>query len=250
MAGEGVILKKAREEKGWTYSDVENNIKIRVRYLEAMENEDYEILPGPIYTKGFLRNYSRLLGLNPEEIVNYYLSSIDQHTEPVVYAPLKPIRSTPVWFKPIILIVMAVFTIVLVVGISYLSQGDKDPNGSSFTPTPLPTAPQTSDPGEDGKDTEQPPDESPVVYEGLVAELSFTEDCWLRVRVDGNVVIDGMRRAGVTETLQGTKLIEFLTVGNAGGLTITLNGKEIPPLGASREPVYDYVITEETLEDL
>ena len=247
MAGEGVILRKAREEKGWSYSDVEDSIKIRVRYLEAMENEDYEILPGPIYSKGFLRNYSRLLGLNPEEIVNYYLSSVDQLTEPEVYAPLKPIRSTPVWFKPVVLIIMAVFAIVIVIGISFLSQGDKDPN-AGFTPAPLPTAPQTGDPGED--DIEQPSDESPVVYEGLVAELSFTEDCWLRVRVDGTIVIDGMRQAGVTETLQGTKLIEFLTIGNAGGLKIKLNGKDLPPLGASKEAVFSYDITEETLKNL
>lgn len=248
MAGEGVILKKAREEKGWSYKDVENSIKIRVRYLEAMENEYYDILPGPIYTKGFLRNYSRLLGLNPEEIVNYYLSSVDQHTEPEVYAPLKPIRSTPVWFKPIVFIVMAVFAVVIVVGISFLSQGGNEPNGSGFTPTPLPTAPETSPP--DGEGTEQPTDQSPVVYEGLVAELTFTEDCWLRVRVDGTIVIDGMRPAGATETLQGTKLIEFLTIGNAGGLTIKLNGKEIPPLGASGEAIFSYDITEETLENM
>ncbi len=249
MAGEGVILRKAREEKGWSYSDVEDSIKIRVRYLEAIENEDYEILPGPIYTKGFLRNYSRLLGLNPEEIVNYYLSSVDQLAEPKAYAPLKPIRGTPVWFKPIVIIVMAIFAVVIVVGISFLSQGDNDPN-DSFTPAPLPTAPQTSDPGEDEADTEEPSDQPPVVYEGLVAELSFTEDCWLRVRVDGTLVIDGMRQAGAKETLQGTRLIEFLTIGNAGGLTIKLNGNEIPSLGASREPVYNYVINEETLESM
>lgn len=248
MAGEGAILRKAREEKGWTYNDVEESIKIRVRYLDAMEREDYDILPGPIYTKGFLRTYSRLLGLNPEEIVNHYLSSVDQHEEPQVHAPLTPIQTTPVWFKPMVLLVMAVFAIAVVIGLTIFS-GD-DPEGSNFTPAPLPSAPQTDTQGNNGDGTAVPSDDPGITYEGLVAELTFTENCWLRVKVDGNIVIDGMRHAGQTETLQGTRLIEFDTIGNAGGMTIKLNGKDLPPLGKSREVVENYVITEQTLNNL
>lgn len=247
MAGEGAILRKTREDKGWSYSDVEDNIKIRARYLEAMENENYEILPGPIYIKGFLRTYSRLLGLNPEEMVNYYISSAEHNIEPEVHVPLTPIHRSPVWFRPVILVLMAILAVGIVVGISYFSQANNTPSGPDFTPAPLPSAPQVNPPQEGPV---QPPDPAPVVYEGLVAELTFKEDCWLRVRVDGVMVIEGMRFVGDTETLQGTRLIEFLTIGNAGGLVIKLNGKEIPPLGASREVVVNYVITEETLEDL
>lgn len=249
MAGEGAILRKAREEKGWSYRDVEETIKIRARYLEALENENYEFLPGPIYTKGFLRTYSRLLGLDTEQIVSYYISSVDQDMEQEIHAPLIPIQSTPVWFKPTIVVVMAVLAVAIVVGISFFSQGNSDPNSSGFKPSPLPTAPQTGTPGGD-EPSDQSPVQEPVKYEGLVAELSFKEDCWLKVRVDGVVVIEGMRTAGNTEALEGARLIEFLTIGNAGGLIITINGKQIPPLGASREVVYNYVITEETLENL
>lgn len=251
MAGEGVILRKAREEKGWSYRDVEAGTKIRVRYLEAMENEEYDILPGPTYTKGFLRNYSRFLGLNPEEIVEYYSASLDTGPEPEAHLPLKPIQSTPVWFKPIVLIVMAAFAIVVVVGIAYLSKINDRPPVSEYT-TPIPSAPPSGNNQDDGQDSidEGGNTEQPVQYEGLVAELSFREDCWLQVKVDGVMAIDGMRSSGTTETLQGTELIEFVTIGNAGGLSITLNGKEIPPLGESRQPIWDYVITEETLETL
>ncbi|MFA6807806.1 MAG: helix-turn-helix domain-containing protein, partial [Eubacteriales bacterium] len=67
MAGEGEILRKTREEKGWSYEDVENNIKIRKLYLQALEEENYSILPGKTYTKGFLRTYSKFLGLKSED---------------------------------------------------------------------------------------------------------------------------------------------------------------------------------------
>ncbi len=72
MAGEGLNMRKAREEKGWSHHDVEDAIKIRVRYLEALENEQYDVLPGPTYSKGFLRTYARHLGLNSDEIINLY----------------------------------------------------------------------------------------------------------------------------------------------------------------------------------
>lgn len=251
MAGEGAILRKAREEKGWSYKEVEASTKIRIRYLEAMENEEYDILPGPTYTKGFLRNYSRLLGLNPEEIVEYYNASLDTGPEPETHLPLTPIQSTPVWFKPIVLIAMAVFAVAVVFGITYFSKLNDRPPVSEYT-TPIPSAPSSGEQnnGQSNMDEEEKTEEQPVQYEGLVAELSFNEDCWLQVKVDGVMVIDGMRNSGTTEMLQGTNLIEFVTIGNAGGLSITLNGKEIPPLGESRQPVWNYVISEETLKTL
>jgi cytoskeletal protein RodZ len=143
MAGEGAILRQAREEKGWSYRDIEESIKIRVRYLEALEKEEYDILPGTTYVKGFLRSYSKHLGLNPEEIISLYNSSKEKEPSPQLHAPLTPIQSTPVWFKPIVVIVMALFAASIVLGITYLSKMNENPQISQYTPTPLPTAPET-----------------------------------------------------------------------------------------------------------
>lgn len=253
MAGEGLILRKTREEKGWSQRDVEDAIKIRVRYLEALENEQYNVLPGPTYSKGFLRTYARHLGLNSDEIINLYNSSMEQEIVPEIHQPLTPIQSTPVWFKPTVLLIMALFAAAIVIGITYLSKMNNNPQVSDYKPTPLPTAPQTQpqNPPEQTQGNPQPPQEQQtVVYEGIVAELTFKEDCWLKVRVDGVIAEDGMNGAGTTKVLQGKKRIEFLTIGNAGGLTIKLNGKELPSLGGSREVVWNYVITEDTVKNL
>lgn len=261
MAGEGAILRKTREEKGLSYEDVENSIKIRVRYLQALENEEYDILPGTTYTKGFLRTYARYLGINPEEVIECYNASFQRKTEPEVHPPLTPISSTPVWFKPIVLLVMALFAVAVVIGITYISQTRESPLASDYIPAPLPTTPQTNNQDSLNLDKEkagttgQNADISnsnqvvpPVKYEGLVAELIFTEDCWLVVKADGKTVLEGMNAAGTTRTLQAKNRIEFVTIGNAGGLSLKLNGVQLPSLGRSKEVLHNYVLTEEILK--
>lgn len=59
----GFILKEAREKKGLTPSQVESTIKIREKFIIAIENDEFSMLPSPSYAKGFVRNYAEFLGL-------------------------------------------------------------------------------------------------------------------------------------------------------------------------------------------
>jgi cytoskeletal protein RodZ len=68
----GEVLRAAREAKGVDLPRVERDTKIRARYLSALERGEYRELPGPVYTKGFLRNYGLYLGLDPEYLVDLY----------------------------------------------------------------------------------------------------------------------------------------------------------------------------------
>lgn len=65
----GQTLRAARLERGLELSDVERATRIRVRFLRAMEEEDWDALPGPAYARGFLDSYARLLGLDAEALV-------------------------------------------------------------------------------------------------------------------------------------------------------------------------------------
>jgi cytoskeletal protein RodZ len=71
----GDLLRREREKKGLSLSDVENDTKIRVRYIQALETEQFEIIPGEVYRLGFLKNYARLLDLDPETIIASYKSA-------------------------------------------------------------------------------------------------------------------------------------------------------------------------------
>lgn len=64
----GEILKKARIERKLTFEEIEKQLRIRKKYLMALEENAWERLPPSPYIKGFLRNYSLLLGLKPEEM--------------------------------------------------------------------------------------------------------------------------------------------------------------------------------------
>ena len=60
----GASLRTAREKRGLTAEDVHRSLRIRERYLRALEEERWELLPGDAYAKGFLRTYAEFLGLN------------------------------------------------------------------------------------------------------------------------------------------------------------------------------------------
>ncbi len=66
----GETLQAARERKGVDLYRAERDTKIRLRYLSALEDGDYDELPAPVYVKGFLRNYAIYLGLDPEELLD------------------------------------------------------------------------------------------------------------------------------------------------------------------------------------
>lgn len=68
----GHILREARETKGLTLQEVQEETRINTRYLEALENGDYESLPTPVHVRGFLRNYARYLGLDPQPLLDRY----------------------------------------------------------------------------------------------------------------------------------------------------------------------------------
>lgn len=68
----GALLKDKRKELGLTYTEISERIKVRARYLEALENEDWERLPSPTFIKGFIRSYASVLGLSAEGLVGLY----------------------------------------------------------------------------------------------------------------------------------------------------------------------------------
>src|SRR5688500_7856360 len=82
----GTWLRRQREMRGVDLRDIAERTKISLRYLEAMEEDRFDILPAPIFAKGFLREYARHVGLSPDEVVNHFLAvhQPPADTEPVL----------------------------------------------------------------------------------------------------------------------------------------------------------------------
>ncbi len=89
----GRSLREARENRGLSPEDVQKSLNIRERYLTALEEERWELLPGEAYTKGFLRTYAEFLGLNGTLYIDEFNERIAvQEDEPIVPESLAPRR--------------------------------------------------------------------------------------------------------------------------------------------------------------
>ncbi len=85
----GDKFRKAREKKGISFDDASNVTKIGTRMLQAIEEENFERLPGGVFNKGFIRAYAKHLGLNEEDAITAYLACV-QKAEADAYQALEP----------------------------------------------------------------------------------------------------------------------------------------------------------------
>src|SRR5437870_13278711 len=92
MSRLGEQLRAQRERKGITLEQAAGDTRIREKFLKALEDGDYQSLPGPVYTRGFLRNYAEYLDLETDELVMLYHHESGRPAEPLQTRTLKPYR--------------------------------------------------------------------------------------------------------------------------------------------------------------
>jgi cytoskeletal protein RodZ len=88
----GEKLQQAREERGTTIAEVAEQTRISPLYIEAIENNDYRILPGGIFNKGFVKSFAKIVGVDEQEALQDYMQLISQQEgtvsdEPKTYKP-------------------------------------------------------------------------------------------------------------------------------------------------------------------
>jgi cytoskeleton protein RodZ len=95
----GATLREARMRARIDVSEIEATTKIRAKYLRALENEEWGLLPGPTFVKSFLRTYAQALGLDGKSLVEEYRlhheRPSDAMLEPIVSTPQRNRRRTP-----------------------------------------------------------------------------------------------------------------------------------------------------------
>ncbi len=88
----GRILSQARISRGLSLDDVERDTRIAKRFLEALERDDFNALPAPVYCRAFIRTYSQYLGLDPKEVMRFYP---EHGAEPTPLSPLPQVSKAP-----------------------------------------------------------------------------------------------------------------------------------------------------------
>ena len=120
MARLGETLRAQREKKGITLEQAASDTHIREKFLKALEDSDYQTLPGTVYTKGFLRNYAEYLELPTEDLVVQFHQERDLPDAPRTFKPLNPIARRSLIFTPAVLVPVVVLAgILLFVGYLY-----------------------------------------------------------------------------------------------------------------------------------
>src|SRR5271155_3519675 len=130
MAEIGATLRAARMSARIDVSEIEAQTKIRAKYLRALENEEWDLLPGPTFVRSFLRTYAQALGLDAKALVEEYRLNYERPSE----AALEPIVSTPSSGPSrgymVLVGIVGVVIVLLVIGLLSESGG-----GTSTTPS-------------------------------------------------------------------------------------------------------------------
>jgi cytoskeleton protein RodZ len=235
----GQLLRDAREKKGLSTAQVEEETRIRQAQIEALEEDDHSKLPSGIYRKGLLRSYAQYLGLDLKEIAS--LQGADEErpvSVPVVaegFEPPKGMAITSWLFIDIFLGILIVAALFVVGSLVYNRWAPTLPD-SSATPTrgvslasPVIQFTPTNTP---------PPTLTPTQIPSgrLQVDVQITARTWLEVAVDGEPAFRGLIEAGTNWSWFAEDSIA-MHVGNAAGLLVTLNGQELGPLGEENQVV-------------
>ena len=156
----GETLREARMRQRLDIADVERQTKIRAKYLRALENEEFSMLPGPTFVKTFLRTYAEVLGLDPHVLVEQYRADHEPRDDLETLSPLGPAgvggrdrrRGGPRPWMVAALLVVAVVAGLVVLGLSV----DEDGGGGDTTTT-AETTPRTDRTETEAREQPAPP---------------------------------------------------------------------------------------------
>ena len=252
MTNFGATLKKARESKGISLDQIANQTRISTRFLAAIENEEFQLLPGGIFNRGFVRSFAEAVGLDPDQAVAAYerVSSVPQTTidEPASTAAGAP--KTERHLYPI-----AVGILAIAVAVFYLMSRESGHNAGTATPAPAtppaiqPATPPVPQPGPTANPTVAEPEPAPPPStQALRLDVQVLEKTWIKVTSDGNNQSPGeVLEPGMTRKFTADNSL-FISIGNAAGLTLKINDKPLRPLGKSGQ-VRSVTITPANLKD-
>jgi cytoskeleton protein RodZ len=143
MAEIGATLRAARMSARIDVSEIEAQTKIRAKYLRALENEEWDLLPGPTFVRSFLRTYAQALDLDAKALVEEYRLNYERPSEaalePIVSTPSsRPVRARIPSSRPsrgymALVGIVSVVIVLLVIGL--LSEGGGSPSDTASTPT-------------------------------------------------------------------------------------------------------------------
>lgn len=249
-------LKNARISQEISLEDISAATRINVKFLQAIEDGQFSILP-QAYIRAFIRDYAVQVGLNPDDCIKKYEQST--HLE-INNETASPNPSTKVRLskqkgasQTTVLAILAIIVVVGLIGsLTFFRDGSKKTveeipfqqavEETEKKPTPDSSIANLSKHSPQGL---LPP--VSVSGDSLILFISASESAWISLIIDEKVKSEVLLLAD--KSMQWKAAHDFkLTVGNAGGISIKLNNREIPSLGKRGVVIRDFVLTRQILE--
>jgi cytoskeletal protein RodZ len=255
----GQYLRSERGKREMSLEEVSARTRIRLQTLEALERDDYPMLPAEVTVKGFLRAYARCLDLDEREVLKRYQTFAAEyfkiaHDADSIGQAARSSRPNTWQHRLMVVGLSAAGLMVVISGIMALnprnqpeehptdisSPLDLPPPPIAVTPAPMPSVEEpAASPVPDAPPTEQPntipqPTTAPPREAAKNQQLAVTatEASWVQVTIDNGETKEALLQPG--ERVGWTAAETFkLTVGNAGGVSVELNGQPLPSLGPS-----------------
>jgi cytoskeleton protein RodZ len=239
----GERLKRERELREVPLEEITQATRIGSRFLEALENEEWDKLPGGVFNRGFVRSIAHYLGLDEEAFLAEYdlahAAHADQQAQKHAQKIEDRIPPTPVWIPvALVLGILLLLAAIIFGGIygwrRFVRHSTPKPAASIAAPTanssvnidasPLPASSSTSLPAA-----------NPSGAPGSPLDLSVSASTMIHLRVPagGNLALDSSIRPG--ENRHSSAKTEFVvSAADSSAVLLELNGEAMPPVGAPR----------------
>jgi cytoskeleton protein RodZ len=262
----GEQLKREREMRGVSLEEISAATRIGTRFLEALENEQWDRLPGGVFNRGFIRAVARFLGLDEESLIADYALETQERVPSATWAPpASPPSRRGLWVS------LAVLLIAVLAGGGWLAYRhyhslrmsrrlhaaaakDSSPHASpavTTTPGAAVAAPPSATEGSPSATAEASAPSPAVVSAGtsnptpvastsqemqpLELRVQAPKTVHVTVVADGNTIFTGQLDAGQTRTFQANDGFEVFA-NESSSVLLELNGQPVPPLGPSGQP--------------
>ncbi|MBW2128304.1 MAG: helix-turn-helix domain-containing protein [Deltaproteobacteria bacterium] len=264
--GLGALLRDAREKKGLTIEQVAEITRVRRRNIEAIEREDWEALPPPVFVKGFLRAYARALGVEAEELLD-----TSGEAEALRMEPLRPLIEVPKgrrWRNVLIVLILC----AVAGGLYFWKEGywsvqwpgvlgrvnrlekqlpKETPSQEAETFAPAPGgAPKKASAGKPEVPTAGIPEgrqegesigatsleEEEIALKEHVLEAIVTQKTWMKIYIDDKDPRVYILQSGTRPQWKAEKGFN-LVIGNAAGIELEFDGIKLENLGKTGQVV-------------
>ena len=271
----GEELRREREIREVSREELAAATKVSLRQIEALEAGRFDLLPARVFARGFVQAIAQHVGLDPERTGAAFVHVHEawaaaegakrsnlggSGTHPRLSRPRKKATlDTTALGVGIAIVLAAVTAVVAVVRARVGDKVEAMASRSAAVATPEPSSPailslppaiaeaSVALPAGSTLTTATSRIEAPVgVSGGRTLTLTFREDCWTEVSIDGKVVAAELCRKGATREFSGAQKF-ILTLGNAGGVDAQLDGAAVKRLGEVGQVVRNLVIDETLL---